>query len=122
MQIYADFCRGRLKARYVSGDHQPEDVPIPRFDLLAKKQVVPISLEATRGCPFSCEFCALTAYGTRFHPRAPELVARDIREGQKMLRGVVPRCTRKMVVFCDNNIGGNPKHLWSFATCCIRSG
>jgi radical SAM superfamily enzyme YgiQ (UPF0313 family) len=109
--IYRDFCRRQLKPIYVSGPYDPVRVPVPRFDLLAHKQLLPLSLEATRGCPFACDFCALTAIGTRHCTRPPELVVRDIREGQRMLRGVVPWLKRRLVVFCDNNFGGNASYL-----------
>lgn len=110
-RIYRDACDGALQPIYVGEPFDPEAVPTPRFDLLADRQVVPLALEATRGCPFSCEFCALTGYGTRYHYRPAELVVRDIRRGQEMLRGLVPDDKLRHVVFCDNNIGGNPKKL-----------
>ena len=86
-QIYKDFNEGSLKSTYVSSAYDPKEVPVPRFDLLAGKQLIPLSFEVTRGCPFACEFCALTGIGTRHHVRPPETVVRDIREGQRMLRG-----------------------------------
>ena len=110
-QVYRDFSRNELKPRYLSAPYDAEQVPTPRLDLLAGKQVVPITLEATRGCPFSCEFCALSGLGTRFHIRSPELLVRDIKAAQNMLRGLVPTYQLYMAVFNDNNIGGNLSHL-----------
>jgi radical SAM superfamily enzyme YgiQ (UPF0313 family) len=110
-QIYEDFCRGDLQPVYVSSAYDPRDIPVPRFDLSADKQVFPLTLEATRGCPFSCEFCALTGIGTRHHVRPPEMVVRDIKEGQRMLRDLVPRYKLNKVLFNDNNIGGNLSYL-----------
>jgi radical SAM superfamily enzyme YgiQ (UPF0313 family) len=110
-QLFEDFRRGELRPVYVSSAYDPERVPVPRFDLLARKQVLPLSLEITRGCPFTCEFCALTGIGTRHHTRSVELVVRDIRQGQEMLRGLVPWPLRRMAVFNDNNIGGNLAYL-----------
>jgi hypothetical protein len=110
-RIYGDFCAGELQPLYRSASYDPDRVPIPRFDLAARTQVLPLSLEATRGCPFTCEFCALTGIGTRFHVRSEASVARDIRAGQNMLRGSVSRGRRNLVVFYDNNIGGSPRYL-----------
>src|SRR2546421_318564 len=73
-QLFDDFCHGALKPLYVSAPYDPARVPVPRFDLLAGKNFVPLTLELTRGCPFSCEFCALTGMGTRHHVRPVELV------------------------------------------------
>jgi len=109
--VFDDFYRGELKPLYVSPAYDATQVPVPRFDLLAGKHVAPLSFEATRGCPFSCEFCALTGIGTRFHIRPPEMVVRDIQEGQRMLRDLVPWPQRRVVGLLDNNIGGNPAYL-----------
>jgi radical SAM superfamily enzyme YgiQ (UPF0313 family) len=110
-EVYKDFCKGEMKPIYISRSYDVEKVPVPRFDLLADKQMVPISLEITRGCPFACEFCALTAVGTRYHTRPPELVVRDIKAAQRMLRGLIPSYKLNKVVFNDNNIGGNFSYL-----------
>jgi len=110
-QIYRDFLAGELKPVYVSSAYDSAAVPVPRFDLLAGKQMLPLSFEATRGCPFTCEFCALTGIGTRHHVRPVETVLRDIREGQRMLRGLVPGYLLRLVGFLDNNLGGNPAYL-----------
>ena len=110
-QVFQDFCAGELKPVYVSSAYDPAQVPVPRFDLLAGKQLIPLSFEVTRGCPFTCEFCALTGIGTRHHVRPVETVVRDIRAGQEMLRGLVPWYQRHLVGFLDNNIGGNPAYL-----------
>ncbi len=113
-QIYEDFCRGELEPLYVSGPYNVRKIPVPRFDLQAKQQVLPISLEATRGCPFSCDFCVLTGIGTRHHVRPAEAVVRDIRRAQAMLRDRTrwhQRYRLNAVVFADNNIGGNRKYL-----------
>jgi Radical SAM superfamily len=109
--IVADFERGELRPRYVSTPYDAAAVPVPRFDLRAGKNRIPLTLEATRGCTFRCDFCALTGLGTRFHTRPPEMVVRDITEGQRMLKDLVPWYQRKIVTFLDNNIGGNPRYL-----------
>ncbi len=110
-QLYKDFSEGKLQPIYISSVYDETKVPAPRLELVADKQVIPIAIEATRGCPFTCEFCALTGIGTRFHPRHPELVVRDIKEAQRVLRGLVPSYKLYTAVFNDNNIGGNLSHL-----------
>jgi radical SAM superfamily enzyme YgiQ (UPF0313 family) len=105
-RICADFAAGSLAPVYRAQAYNPDAVPTPRLDLVAGKQVVPLVLEATRGCPFTCDFCTLTGLGTRFHTRAVARVVRDIRAGQEMLRAR-PRWQRRIVGFMDNNIGGS---------------
>lgn len=110
-QLYDDFCKGELRPVYVSSPYDASRVPVPRFDLSAGKQIIPIAIEATRGCPFTCEFCALTGFGTRYHIRPPEMVVNEIKQAQRMLRGLVPAYKLYTAVFNDNNIGGNLAHL-----------
>jgi radical SAM superfamily enzyme YgiQ (UPF0313 family) len=110
-QLVADFQRGELQPLYVSSQYDPMAVPVPRFDLLADRNLVPLTLEATRGCPFTCEFCALTGIGTRFHVRPVERIVHEILEGRRMLRGRVPSWKLRFACFVDNNLGGNPRYL-----------
>ena len=87
-RIYADARAGRLQRLYRSAGYQPHLVPVPRCDLAARQQPAPFGLEVTRGCPFRCDFCALTGGGTRFESRPVEGVIRDIRAIQASLRAV----------------------------------
>lgn len=41
---------------------------------------VDIPIEGSRGCPFSCSFCALNLQWTNFRSRSPEKVAKSMRE------------------------------------------
>lgn len=109
--ICNDFRAGRLQARYVATPCDPATTPTPRFDLAARQQILPIGLEATRGCPHTCEFCALTGLGTAHHGRPPEHLVRDIRAGQCGQSRLAAWHRRNFIVFYDNNIGGNKRQL-----------
>jgi len=106
-EVYADFARRALKARYVARRYEAERVAAPRFDLVAGQSFTPLCLEATRGCPFECEFCVLTGLGTRHHTRPVANVLRDIRQGQDAVRRLWRPWRHRVVGFADNNIGGN---------------
>jgi radical SAM superfamily enzyme YgiQ (UPF0313 family) len=54
------------------------DMPTPRYDLLEPGFVVPRVLQATRGCPFTCSFCAVPDLNPGFRMRPIEDVVRDI--------------------------------------------
>jgi pyruvate-formate lyase-activating enzyme len=112
--IYADCARRKLKRIYRGGAYQGDAVPTPRFDLVAHQSVIPLGLEVTRGCPFTCEFCALTAFGTRFETRSIERVVRDITVGRKMLERAAPFWKQRLAMFYDNNLGGQPRYLRAF--------
>lgn len=106
-QLYADFCAGSLGKRYLAPPYDAARVPTPRFDLFAGKRHHALCFEATRGCPFSCDFCVLTGQGTRHETRPVASVIRDIIAGKRMLAGTMTPYKRRLVGFCDNNIGGN---------------
>jgi hypothetical protein len=110
-RIVEDFARRTLQPFYFSGPYRADKVPVPRLDLAAREQVLPLSFEVTRGCPFTCDFCSLTGIGTRYQTRPVDTVIRDIREGQRMLRGISPWYRRSMVIFYDNNLGGQLGYL-----------
>ncbi|MBI4988624.1 MAG: radical SAM protein [Rhodocyclales bacterium] len=109
--ICADFRRNRLQPLYVARAYDARATPTPRFDLAARQQILPIALEATRGCPFVCDFCSLTGQGTRYHTRPARDVVRDIRAALAVLRGLTPWHKRNIVAFYDNNLGGSFAHL-----------
>lgn len=108
-RIYADArARRRIAPRYLSRGYRAERVPTPRMAQVAHKQPLPLALEATRGCPYACDFCALTAYGTRHELRPVEDVVRDVRLIQAQLKAAgVAGWRRRIVMFYDNNLAGN---------------
>jgi hypothetical protein len=110
-KVYADFCAGSLRKRYVSAPYDWATAATPRFDLFAGKKHHALCFEATRGCPFSCDFCVLTGLGTRHQIRPIQTVIRDIVAGQGMLAGAPRSREPRIVGFCDNNIGGNLPYL-----------
>ncbi|MFX1284399.1 MAG: B12-binding domain-containing radical SAM protein [Promethearchaeota archaeon] len=64
-----------------------DDLPLPARHLLPmdKYRIFGSSFPATsvitsRGCPFSCDFCSVSAfYGAKWRPRSPEKIAEEIR-------------------------------------------
>lgn len=110
-RIWEDFRHGRLQALYVADSYDPASTPTPRFDLTARQQVLPIALEATRGCPHTCEFCALTGLGEPYRGRPPEHVVRDIRAARRCQGRLAAWHRRNFIVFQDNNLGGNKRQL-----------
>ncbi|MBW3540598.1 MAG: B12-binding domain-containing radical SAM protein [Planctomycetes bacterium] len=61
-RLLRDFATGRLQPRYFAPTGRVLNVPIARRDLLKRNRYVTTnSIEATRGCPHRCEFCAVPA-------------------------------------------------------------
>jgi radical SAM superfamily enzyme YgiQ (UPF0313 family) len=88
-QALRDFKAGRLQKRYFQPTARTLKVPVARRDLLDKKKYVTVnSIEATRGCPHKCDFCAVpAAWANTYSHRPVEDVIAELRgfEGKKAL-------------------------------------
>ena len=114
-ELCRDFLRGAMRPLYVAKPYEAQSVPTPRFELMVGQAHHALCFEASRGCPFQCEFCVLTGLGTRYHRRPVDLVLRDIARGQAELKGLIPDYQRRIVGFCDNNFGGDLSYLRELA-------
>lgn len=72
-QLLYDYAGGRLQRRYYAPtDRRLNDVPIARRDLLKKERYATVnSIEATRGCPHRCDFCAVPAAWANIYAHRP---------------------------------------------------
>lgn len=65
-----------------AADHGPVDVaalPVPRYDLLGRREYNRITVQTSRGCPWRCDFCASTVMlSERYRRRPVEAVLRDV--------------------------------------------
>jgi radical SAM superfamily enzyme YgiQ (UPF0313 family) len=106
-QLIRDAQEGRLQAVY-RAEHPPDAAVIPasRHDLIDRsKFYMSRTLQASRGCPFKCEYCTLPGfYGAGYRPRP---VARVIEEVERLDH----RPGDPPIVFWDDNIVGN--HRWA---------
>jgi radical SAM superfamily enzyme YgiQ (UPF0313 family) len=103
-RLIADLERNTLEPRYVAGE--PADLsllPVPRYDLVETDFRMTMPYEATRGCPFTCSFCVLSAIRLPYRHRPIPNVLRDIKN--------VPSHwnwrQRQWLVFWDNNLGAD---------------
>ncbi len=100
-QVIRDAQAGRLQPIYRM--QQPPDIkdlPLPRYDRMTSRTFGWWSpVQATRGCPFTCTFCSVTAFFHQGYRKRPVgQVLRDVREA-KRVRG------SRYVAFIDDNIG-----------------
>lgn len=87
--VLDDLRNGRLKRRY-HGEPGPAQRGglLPRRDLFRKKGYLPFALlQFTRGCGWSCEFCAISAaFSATAHPRPVSEVIHEIQaQGRRTL-------------------------------------
>lgn len=105
-KVIQDAEQGFLRGIYKSD--RPADmsrIPMPRLDLLKRDRYMTAnSLQTTRGCPFSCDFCSVTEFfGNTYRLRPVEQVAAEVRNLQQ-------RFGARFVAFVDDNIVGNRKY------------
>ncbi len=79
--------------------------PVPRFDLLRLEDYAQMSVQFSRGCPFSCEFCdIIELLGRVPRTKTPEqLLAELDRLYHLGFRG--------QVALCDDNFVGNKRNV-----------
>src|SRR5919198_888728 len=108
--VIADAAAGRLRAVYQSARRPPiEDLPLPRYDLLDRRKLGRwLPVQATRGCPFSCDYCSVTAFFEASYRKRPVAqVVRDVRAAKRQ--------GTRYIAFIDDNIGVDWKYsaeLW----------
>ncbi len=103
-KVIEDLRNGGLKNRYTSGTVSDlNGLPPARRDLLKKDGYFFINtLQTTRGCPFDCEFCSVTAFYGRTYRYRP------VEEIEKELEGISGGANFLFIV--DDNITGNPAY------------
>ena len=99
-QMLDDFGNSKLKKRYdgIRGGIPP----LPDRSIYGNKKYLPLTLmETGRGCPHTCEFCAITSYyGGKYTPRPIDDIAAEIKQSKN-----------KVIFFVDDNITANRGHL-----------
>ncbi len=99
-RFLAEWGEGRHGTRYEQAERTDmATVPVPRLDLLQMKHYAFGSVQFSRGCPFSCEFCdIIVTFGRR--PRIKTL-AQVLAE----LNAIVAQGKRSAFIVDDNLIG-----------------
>ena len=101
-RVLSDFLGGTLQPFYEPPKfHTLEHLSLPRRHLLnRKKYFFTNTIQTTRGCPFDCDFCSVTAfYGRTYRVRPVDDVINEIRLMEK-----------KFLFFVDDNIAGKPSY------------
>jgi radical SAM superfamily enzyme YgiQ (UPF0313 family) len=100
-QLLDDFENGCLQPRYESAQQTAyRSAPVPRWDLIDTRKVLAIPVQATRGCPYGCEFCVATKmFGRKMRYREPDDVVREVKASPL-----------KTILFVDDNLTINKAH------------
>ncbi len=104
LRLLEDFKAGSLQKYYRSeGKADLKGLPIPRRDLLKKKgYFFTNTMQISRGCPFQCSFCSVTAFfGHTYRMRPLDEVRKEV---ENLLEG------QDFIFFVDDNIIGNVEY------------
>lgn len=105
-QFLEDLARGSAKHIY-SSDEFPEitTTPVPDWGLLDLKKYDSMSIQYSRGCPFNCEFCDVTAlFGHRPRTKGVNQIIAE-------LDALYARGWRRNIFFVDDNFIGNKRKI-----------
>jgi radical SAM superfamily enzyme YgiQ (UPF0313 family) len=97
-QLLADLAAGKLQRLYrSSGFLDMADIPVARRQIFdGKGYLLTNTLQTTRGCPFDCEFCSVTAfYGRKYRERPVDAVLAEL---------VTLRKKNSFAFFVDDNL------------------
>lgn len=100
VKMLDDFQNNQLKTRY---DGERGGVPpMPDRSIYSRKKYLPLTLiETGRGCPHTCEFCAITSYYCgKYTPRPIADIVKEVKQTKN-----------KFVFFVDDNITARKDHL-----------
>jgi radical SAM superfamily enzyme YgiQ (UPF0313 family) len=104
VKILEDAEKGDLKPFYrQEGRTDLSGLPIPRRSLLSQKGYLFHNLiQTTRGCPYDCEFCSVTAlHGRSYRMRPISEVEKEIQSLER---------SKAYIFFVDDNLVGNLSH------------
>jgi radical SAM superfamily enzyme YgiQ (UPF0313 family) len=102
----ADLARGKLQRIYKTKEYPDiRQTPAPMWNLARLKQYDTVPIQFSRGCPFQCDFCNITALlGHRPRTKtATQIVAE--------LDSLYKTGWRRNIFFVDDNFIGNKRQL-----------
>ena len=102
----SDLYNGSPKKVYrASGFCDLFDTPTPSWDLVKMKRYASMNIQFSRGCPYNCEFCNVTAlFGHRSRLKTPQQIISE-------LDRIYASGWRGSIFFVDDNFIGNKVYL-----------
>lgn len=105
-QFLHDFKHDCPKKIYRDHSVNLDKSPIPRFDLVDISQFPLLPVQATRGCPYDCNFCSVTAvFGPQYRVKSTAQIIGELEAIQRIAKN--RRC-----VFNDDSMFINRKRTY----------
>jgi radical SAM superfamily enzyme YgiQ (UPF0313 family) len=100
--VLSDFARGGLKPFYESEKPDLQQSPVLDWRYSEKKGYVnKYSIQTSRGCPYGCDFCGVSAFnGKKLRHKPVENVLRELEHIKRSSKSASP-----LVHFLDDNVG-----------------
>jgi radical SAM superfamily enzyme YgiQ (UPF0313 family) len=104
-QFLNEWEQGRHKSRYEQPDKTDmARLPLPRVDLLKSDRYMFGSMQISRGCPFTCEFCdIIVTFGRRPRIKTSEQVLAELESFRQ--------AGLRIIFVVDDNLIGNKKAI-----------
>lgn len=102
--LLLDFQRQNLQRRYQPEIQMTMDtIPVARREIFkGKRYLLTNTIQTTRGCPFDCEFCSVTAfYGRKYRKRPVDNILQEL---------VQLRKSNSFIFFVDDNLVADRKY------------
>ena len=105
-QFFKDLERGEAKAVYQASERPPLSLtPVPQFELAELNRYSAMSVQYSRGCPFSCEFCdIIEIYGRVPRTKSNQQMLAELDELKRI-------GWRGTVFVVDDNFIGNKRNV-----------
>ncbi len=106
--LLADYEHDELKKIYDAREYKPvEQFVSPRIDIINPKYYLQFPIQATRGCPYDCDFCSIShSSGKKYRMKPIEQLVKEIKEYEKINKGLF----KKGYFFVDDNLYVNREY------------
>ena len=105
-EFLSDLKRNQARKIYRATDYASlGNSPAPDYSLIDHRKYAQLSIQYSRGCPFNCEFCEITALlGRKVRTKSTEQILQE-------LENIYHNGYRGNIFFVDDNFIGNKKKL-----------
>jgi radical SAM superfamily enzyme YgiQ (UPF0313 family) len=110
--LLEDFKNGALKKVYDAKDYPPvTEFVHPKYSIYKNDRYFTFPLQATKGCPYNCDFCSIKhSSGHRYRMKPVEDLMQDIDETEKYNDNSLAGVERKSYFFIDDNLYVNREY------------
>jgi radical SAM superfamily enzyme YgiQ (UPF0313 family) len=113
LALLEDFENGALKKAYNAREYPAVETLIsPKVDIIKHDQYLMYPIQATRGCPYDCDFCSIQySSGHKYRMKPVEQVVKEIQEYEKYNQGGPAGFLKKSYYFVDDNLYVNREYI-----------